>query len=201
MKLKSFTYLVIGCVLLIYFVGCDSFKKSGLEQLNTKQTLAQMDDLLMQLEKLDITECNNTDKVVTINEDIRGLVESIRNPTKFDSLVDILVQGNRQINFVASKDRQFGVFSWQTKMDCLGNQIKNIALYKSNGRVEASSLYGSPMLYGEISQTDHNREMHYTLRENTFKNTSDVAVKTYKISNGYIEETQIPLQELSYNKK
>ena len=116
-------------------------------------------------------------------------------------MVDTFNKNQHRIDLVVSEDEQFAIFSWETKMDCLGNQIKNIALYKTNEKVRVSSLYGTPMLYREISQTDLNHQMYYILGGNTAEETSKVTQKIYKITNGYIEEAQIPLQELSYNKK
>jgi hypothetical protein len=75
-------------------------------------------------------------------------------------------------------------------MDCLGNQIKNIALYKTDNGVLTSSLYGTPMIYHRVSSNPM-KKGNYLLHSNS-------TIKGYSISNGYLEETSIDLKDASF---
>ncbi|NDV14899.1 hypothetical protein GO009_02580 [Muricauda sp. TY007] len=196
MKLKTLFIACISFGLLIPFTSCNNYNSKEDEQFDAKNTLAQLNNLLIQLNGLDTVDCQNLDEIVTINEKIRGIIESIRSTKKFDSLATTYNKAEHQIGFVVSDNQQFGVFSWETKMDCMGHNIKNIALYKSKNRIVASSLYGKPMIYhGIISKNQGNGKTIYLLngRFSSKKKHFNTTTKAYTITNGSLAESQIPL--------
>ncbi|WP_148261528.1 hypothetical protein [Flagellimonas ruestringensis] len=190
MRLKTIITACITFGLLIPFTSCNNSNNMELEQFDAKNTLAQLDNLFIQLNGLDTVDCQNLDEIVTINEKMRGIIENIRSTKKFDDLAAAYNEDEHQIGFVVSEDRQFGVFSWKTKMDCMGHNIKNIALYKSNNKVVASSLYGKPIIYHEItSKNQNNGKTIYLL--NGEKGQLNATTKAYTITNGNLAESQI----------
>lgn len=196
MKLNT---LIIACItfgFLIPFTSCNNSNFMEEEQFDAKNTLAQLDNLLIQLNGLDTTDCKNLDEIVTINEKMRKKVESIRSSRKFEDLVAAYDEDEHQIGFVISDDQQFGVFSWETKMDCMGHNIKNIALYKSKSKIVASSLYGKPMIYYGVTSTNQsNGKTVYLLngRFSSEKGHFNTTTKAYTITNGSLAESKIPL--------
>lgn len=194
MKLKICALFPVGVLLLTLFSGCNPSNTSENEQFNGANTLTELDNLLLQLHKIDTSNCENLDDIVTINEKMRRLVENIQTTEKFENLINTFDEDTNRIDFVFSGDKQFGVFSWQTKMDCLGNSIKNIALYKSGDKVMVSSLYGEPLVYHNITATqqDKNRPVYILLGSaSTDKDLNDLIKKGYKITNGYLSESQV----------
>jgi len=201
MRLKIGAIFPFGFLLLTLFCSCNSFNTSENEQFNGANTLTELDNLLLQLYKIDTSNCENLDDIVTINEKMRRLVENIRTNEKFENLINTFDEDTNRIGFVFSDDKQFGVFSWQTKMDCLGNSIKNIALFKSNGGVKVSSLYGEPMVYHNIqaTQQDKNRPVYILAGSaSTEKDSNSITKKGYKITNGYLAESQVAEEEQEY---
>ncbi|MDF0717364.1 hypothetical protein PY092_14465 [Muricauda sp. 334s03] len=201
MKSKIFSISLMGFSFLILCLGCGTPNKSKNDHFNGKDTLAELDRLLMQLDQMDASDCGNLDEIVTINEKMRRMVENIRSSKAFDSIAKAFDANTNQIDFVVSKDEQFGVFSWYTKMDCLGNSIKNIALYKSDNKVLASSLYGKSMIYHEIKSRKQTEDKTvYLLLGSSSENqdATDSTAKGYKITNGYLAESQIPLPDEAY---
>ncbi|WP_127136733.1 hypothetical protein [Flagellimonas oceanensis] len=195
MKSKIFSTILMSYSFLALFLGCGTSNKSQNDHFNGKDALAKLDGVLMQLDQFDASDCSNLDDIVTINEKMRRIVESIRSTNAFDSIVQAFDANTNQIDFVISEDEQFGVFSWRTKMDCLGNNIKNIALYKSDNKVLASSLYGKSMIFHDIkSQKQAEGKTVYLLLGSSSINKvpKDLTAKGYKITNGYLTESQIP---------
>ena len=132
---------------------------------------------------------------MTLNEKMRRIIEGIRSPKEFDELVIAFDADKHKIGFLVSEDDQFGVFSWQTKMDCLGHGIKNIALYKSNDKVMVSSLYGDPMVYHNIetNKQEKGKPVYILLGISSTENDlNNLTKKGYKITNGYLVESKIP---------
>lgn len=193
MHIKTTLYFLCVCSLVL-FTNCKNDSKSIADPFNAKETLAQLDSLVIQIEALDNEKCENLDTIVILNEKMRRIIENIRSINKFDDLVNNFDQDRHQIGLTVSEDGKFGVFNWQTKMDCLGIHIKNIALYKSDGRVYASSLYGEPLVCHKITnKTINTGKTVYLLGGSSSTNLSDSLVKTYTISNGDLVEARIPL--------
>ncbi|MCK0159681.1 hypothetical protein [Allomuricauda sp. F6463D] len=160
-----------------------------------KETLAKLDQLMVQLHQMNAPDCEDLDEIVTINEKMRRMIENVRSVTAFDDLVNSFDQNNHKMNFSVSNDGNFGVFSWHSKMDCLGIHIKNIALYKTDGRIVASSLYGEPMAYYKITSMNLNKHKTiYLLKGSSSIKASDSILKTYTITNGDLVESRISLQ-------
>ncbi|MBO0341096.1 hypothetical protein [Flagellimonas profundi] len=197
MKLKEMVTPLICLMLLLYLSGCNSSTKSNKEPFNANATLEQLDTLLGQLQGIDSFDCKNLDEIVTINEDMRRIVENIRSIDEFDRLVEAYQAKEHQITFSFSEDKQIGVFSWHTKMDCLGHIIKNISLYKSNGKVIASSLYGKSLIFNSIGSIQKdNGNVVYLLNGGT--TSEEPAIMGYTITNGYLVESTIPVAEKTY---
>nr|WP_292959891.1 MULTISPECIES: hypothetical protein [unclassified Allomuricauda] len=191
MRIKTTLYFV--CVWsLVLFTNCKNDSKSKANPLNAKETLAQLDSLAIQIEALENEKCENLDTIVILNEKMRRIIENIRSINEFDDLVNSFDQDRQQIGLTVSEDGKFGVFTWQSKMDCLGIHIKNIALYKTDGRVYTSSLYGEPLVCHEITNKTINTDKTvYLLRGSSSTNISDSLIKTYTISNGDLVEARI----------
>lgn len=201
MRLKKIELFIKYCLLLVLVVSCDFSNKSKSEQLNAQEILAELNDLLLQLHQIDNTDCKNLDEIVTINENMRRMVENVQTTEKFEGLINAFDKKTHQIGFIFSEDEQFAVFSWRTKMDCLGNNIKNIALFKHNGTLKASSLYGNPMVYQYIKShkmNDNKRVYILAGSSSTDKGSNDLTQRGYTISNGYLAELQIPEIEQAY---
>mgnify|MGYP006865025993 CR=1 FL=1 len=195
MKSKTFSIILMSFSFTILCLSCGTSNKSQNDHFNGKDALAKLDGLLMQLDQFDASDCGNLDEIVTINEKMRRIVESIRSNKAFDSIAQAFDANTNQIDFVISEDEQFGVFSWHTKMDCLGNSIKNIALYKFENKIQASSLYGESMIYHDIksrNQTDDKTVYLLMGSSSPNKKLNDSTMKGYKITNGYLAESQIP---------
>ncbi|WP_421807176.1 hypothetical protein [Flagellimonas sp.] len=190
MKSVTFNIFYIAIVLSMISSSCDFSKKSKENDFYTSNTLDELEVLLTQLNQLDTIGCRNMDEIVSINESMRRIVENIRSAEKFDKLAKAYKTHRPNVKFAASEDGTFGVFSWRTKMDCLGNQIKNIALYKTDNGVLSSSLYGKPMIYHRVSSNPM-KKGNYLLHANN-------TIKGYSISNGYLEETPIDLKDASF---
>ncbi|GAB4508984.1 MAG: hypothetical protein Tsb004_08670 [Allomuricauda sp.] len=190
MKSVTFNILSIAIVLSMISSSCDFSKKSKENDFYTSNTLDELEVLLTQLNQLDTIDCRNMDEIVSINESMRRILENIRSVEKFDKLAKAYKTHRPNVKFAISEDGTFGVFSWRTKMDCLGNQIKNIALYKTDNGVLTSSLYGTPMIYHRVSSNPM-KKGNYLLHANN-------AIKGYSISNGYLEETSIDLKDASF---
>ena len=190
MKSVTFNILSIAIVLSMISSSCDFSKKSKENDFYTSNTLDELEVLLTQLNQLDTIDCRNMDEIVSINESMRRILENIRSVEKFDKLAKAYKTHRPNVKFAISEDGTFGVFSWRTKMDCLGNQIKNIALYKTDNGVLTSSLYGTTMIYHRVSSNPM-KKGNYLLHANN-------AVKGYSISNGYLEETPIDLKDASF---
>jgi len=204
MRFKKIEIFLMCYLLLIVSLSCNSSDKSETEHFEAKDTLVELDTLLFQLRKIDTADCANMDEIVTVNETMRGIVENIRTIEEFDDLVNAFENGSYQISFVFSEDEKLGLFSWRTKMDCLGNNIKNIALFKYNGKVKASSLYGNPMMFQNIKSKKQNKDKTLYIFEgssSTDNNLNDLTQKGYKITNGYLAESQIPETEQAYVNK
>ncbi|WP_318308614.1 hypothetical protein [Flagellimonas crocea] len=200
MNTKKIFWAFIGLCLLINFTSCQNktSKASKDGNFDAKEIIAELDFLLNQLDDLDATNCQNLDEIVTINEKMRGVIESIRSVHQFDKVVNAFDQNRQQIAFVVSKDKRFGVFSWETKMDCLGNGIKNVALYKWNEKIMASSLYGMPLIYDQISTKEpQNKKKVYFLYGTPSKaEQSELFItKAYTIIDGDLTESNISLPE------
>jgi len=201
MKSNTFPIILMSFSCLMLCLSCGTSNKSKNDHFNGKETLAELDGLLMQLDQFDASDCGNLNEIVTINEKMRRMVENIRSTKAFDSIAKAFDANTNQIDFVVSEDEQFGVFSWQTKMDCLGNSIKNIALYKSDNKVLASSLYGKSMMYHKIKsrkQTEGKTVYLLLGSASTNKEPNNVTAKGYKITNGYLAESQIPTSDEAY---
>jgi len=197
MKLKTSAIFLLGVLLLILFVRCQPSDKSDSKAFNAEETLAKLDGFLLRLNQIDNRDCKNLDEIVTINESMRRIVENIRTKEMFEGLMNAFDEKKHQIGFTFSEDEQFAVFSWQTKMDCLGHSIKNIALFKHNETIKTSSLYGNPMMYEHIKSHKQNKNATlYILQGIAY--SDDLTQKGYTISNGYLVESQIPETEQAY---
>ena len=197
MRLKIMVSPLICFMLPLYLTSCNISTKSNKKPFNANATLDQIDTLLAQLQNLDTVDCKNLDEIVTINEDMRGIVENIRTITEFDKLVDTYQNKEHQITFSFSADKQMGVFSWHTKMDCLGHTIKNIALFKYKDKVIASSLYGKSLIFNSIGSIQKdNGNVVYLLNGGT--TSEEPTILGYAITNGYLVESTIPVAEKTY---
>jgi hypothetical protein len=192
MKSITYTFFPIGLILLMMMSSCNFSGKSKEHAFNPSNTLDQLEVLLTQLNELDTTDCANLDEIVSINEKMRRIVENIRSAESFDQLAKTYKTQHSNVKFMVSEDMVFGIFSWRTKMDCLGNQIKNIALYKTDKGILASSLYGTPRIYHKVGSSSFKKGRYILYADNLLKG--------YSISNGYLEEIQLGPNEASYVK-
>jgi len=198
MRLKTIIFLFIGFgFLLLHFTSCNTSNNTEVKQFDAKGTFAELDHLLIQLHQIDVSDCTNLDEAVSINEKMRGIIEDVRSQKEFDGLVNVFDADKYKISFLVSQDKQFGVFSWMTKMDCLGHHIKNIALYKSNNEIKTSSLYGNPLVYIKITTVELNNKSVYLLSGKESVDKKPSVTKGYTISNGDLVESQIPLPKQS----
>jgi len=201
MRLKTKVAFLVSCSLLILFVSCKPSNKSDNKAFNAEETLAELDGLLSRLHQIDNTDCKNLDEIVTINESMRRIVENVQTNEKFEGLIKSFDKTAHQIGFIFSGDKQFAVFSWQTKMDCLGNSIKNISLYKYEDKVKSSSLYGNPMVYHRIKSNKQDKKKTLYILEGSSSNEkdlNDITKKGYRITNGYLAEARIQEPEQAY---
>jgi len=201
MRLKTKVAFLVSCSLLILFVSCKPSNKSDNKAFNAEETLAELDGLLSRLHQIDNTDCKNLDEIVTINERMRRIVENVQTNEKFEGLIKSFDKTAHQIGFIFSGDKQFAVFSWQTKMDCLGNSIKNISLYKYEDKVKSSSLYGNPMVYHRIKSNKQDKKKTLYILEGSSSNEkdlNDMTKKGYRITNGYLAEARIQEPEQAY---
>ena len=201
MRLKTIIFLLIGFGFLTYFTSCNISNNRERNQFEAKDIFVQLDSLLTQLNSLEAWDCKNLNEIVTLNEKMRRIIEGIRSPKEFDELVIAFDADKHKIGFLVSEDDQFGVFSWQTKMDCLGHGIKNIALYKSNDKVMVSSLYGDPMVYHNIktNKQEKGKPVYILLGISSTENDlNNLTKKGYKITNGYLVESKIPQTEKAF---
>jgi len=201
MRLKTKVAFLVSCSLLILFVSCKPSNKSDNKAFSTEETLAELDGLLSRLHQIDNTDCKNLDEIVTINERMRRIVENVQTNEKFEGLIKSFDKTAHQIGFIFSGDKQFAVFSWQTKMDCLGNSIKNISLYKYEDKVKSSSLYGNPMVYHRIKSNKQDKKKTLYILEGSSSNEkdlNDITKKGYRITNGYLAEARIQEPEQAY---
>jgi len=201
MRLKTKVAFLVSCSLLILFVSCKPSNKSDNKAFNAEETLAELDGLLSRLHQIDNTDCKNLDEIVTINERMRRIVENVQTNEKFEGLIKSFDKTAHQIGFIFSGDKQFAVFSWQTKMDCLGNSIKNISLYKYEDKVKSSSLYGNPMVYHRIKSNKQDKKKTLYILEGSSSNEkdlNDITKKGYRITNGYLAEARIQEPEQAY---
>ncbi|MBO0329793.1 hypothetical protein [[Muricauda] lutisoli] len=197
MRLNIMVTPLICLMLLLSLYGCNSSTRSNKNPFNAHATLEQMDKLLAELQDIDTIDCKNLDEIVTINEDMRGIVENIRTIDEFDRLVEAYQAKEHQITFSFSEDKQMGVFSWYTKMDCLGHVIKNIALFKSKDKVTASSLYGKSLIFNSIGSVQKdNGNVVYLL--NGDRVSEEPTILGYTITNGYLVESTMPVAEKTY---
>ncbi|MBW8243661.1 hypothetical protein K1F50_12695 [Muricauda oceani] len=198
MRLNMSETVPLKLLFLMLFVSCNP-SNTPEKKFNGADTLAELDDLLLQLNQIDTSNSKKLDEIVTLNEKMRGLIENIRSPKQFDELLKAYNE-DLQITFTFSKDKNIGVFSWRTKMGFLGNNIKNIALYKFNNKVIASSLYGESLIYHEIESRIKNNKTVYLLRGTLYqeKKPRPLTINGYAITNGILEESRIPLPENAY---
>ena len=200
MRLKTSATFLLGCFLLIFFVGCKSSDELDNRAFNAEETLAELDGLLMQLDQFDASDCENLNDIVTINERMRRIIEGIHSPKEFDELAGVFDAGKHKIGFLVSEDDLFGVFYWQTNMDCLGQSIKNIALYKSGDRLLVSSLYGKPMIYEKLTSEKMNQNKTIYLLHSRASKQNQTVTKAYTIANTILVESQIPPSEQRSNR-
>ncbi|MDF0705821.1 hypothetical protein [Flagellimonas okinawensis] len=170
--------------------------KSKNQQLTGYEVLDKLDSLATRLNNLESKDCENIDEIVTINEQMRRIIEDIYSNNVLDELITAAHKETHQIVFASSEDKNVGVFSWESKLDCLGHNIKNIALFRSNNRVSTSSLYGKSMMYSEVSLLkNNNNKMLYQLKGTS--HFGENKVNGYTISNGQLIESQIPNKAVS----
>lgn len=198
MRLNMSATVPLKFLFLLLFVSCNP-SNTPEKKLNGADTIAELDDLLFQLNQIDTSNHKKLDEIVTLNEKMRRLIENIRSTKKFDELLEAYNEDSH-ITFTFSEDKNIGVFSWRTKMGFLGNNIKNIMLYKFNDKVIASSLYGESLIYHEIESQVKNNETIYLLRGTSYeeKNPRHLTSNGYAITNGILEESRIPLPEKAY---
>ncbi len=166
-------------------------RTKGNNSVDANKTLAKMDQLLFQLDGLDANDCNAIDRIVEVNEKLRREIENLRLVEELDYMVDAHDPNSHEIGLIVSDDGNFALFSWQTKMECLGQSIKNIAVFKSKNQLRISSLYGKPMLYSRISQVKETTGNNiYLLHSQKTKDTQNI-IMGYTISNGILAEAQI----------
>nr|WP_297788601.1 hypothetical protein [uncultured Allomuricauda sp.] len=200
MRSKTIIFLFMGFSALLQLPSCNNSNNKQLNQFDAKDTLAELDTLLTQLNSLESEDCNNLDEIVTLNEKIRGIVEGIKSPKEFNELLSVFNGDKHKIGFLVSEDELLGVFSWQTKMDCLGHSIKNIALYISGDKLVASSLYGKPMIYEQIAleKLDSNKTIYLLSTKATKQNTT--VTKGYTIINGVLMQSEVRLSKRGNNR-
>lgn len=151
------TILILCLALLLIIMSCQlttskSEKFSSIK--SEKELLTTLDSLFVELNKNDIDnlEYNSSETMVDINEKIRRVIENINSNELLKALELEYGKKNHSFSFVLSSDGKIGVFSWYTRMDNTGNEIKNIALHQKKNKVVPTSLYGEPIIYNGIYQ-------------------------------------------------
>lgn len=189
--------LIIYAVILIICYNCNISQEPAKETLSAESTLAQLDSLLIQLDKLNTHDCQKMDNAVTLNEKMRRIVENIQSVNEFGRLMEVYPKKPHKINFTFSDDKQIGVFSWDSKLTCLGHSIKNIALFKSKNSVVATSLYGEALNYNHItSSQEDTQKTIYLFHGNA--NSEKPIVNAYTITDKHLTAYRMPSAEEEY---
>ena len=109
-----------------------------------------MDWLFVQLANLDTTDSEYMESATLINEQIKKTMECVKLPKRLLEVDKSYWVKKHDFLFALSDDGQFGVFSWDSKIESTSGSIKNIALYASQKKVIPTSLYGEALHYNQI---------------------------------------------------
>ncbi|MHA7865664.1 hypothetical protein [Flagellimonas marinaquae] len=133
------------------------------------------------------------DAVVSQNEEIRRDIEAINTQERFDALVQAIKEGSKHAQGLVSPDGKLVIMSWKTGLEQMGYDVKSMALFKYDGKIKVSSLYGHPKIYDGIQQIKGtNGITFYKLKENgEGKGSSAPNNNAYRISDGYLDPVSV----------
>lgn len=183
-----FLTLVFGSM---FFVNCtDKTEKNKQGKATGEEVIAVLDSLFYQLDNPEESAPGVSEDKVRVNENIRRTIENIRSSRLLAEIGKAYTAKSHKFSFVLSEDKKIGVFSWRTQMDASGNKIKNIALYQTADKVEPSSLYDIPIIYGKIYQVESYRgETLYILHgHDSTGNDKYFRLNAYTLKNESLEE-------------
>lgn len=183
-----FLTLVFGSLL---FANCtDKTEVNKQNKATGKEVIAVLDSLFYELDNPKDSAPGVSEDMVRVNENIRRTIENIRSPRLLAEIEKAYTAKSHKFYFVLSEDKKIGVFSWRTRMDASGNKIKNIAIYQTADKVEPSSLYDIPIIYGKIYQVESYRgETLYVLHgHDSIGNDKYFRLNAYTLKNDNLEE-------------
>ncbi|SDQ72878.1 hypothetical protein [Flagellimonas zhangzhouensis] len=186
MLLFSLSFLMISSCQL------NSSKSRELLSINNeKELIITLDSLFVELNQIEIEKFNYTvsENLITINEQIRRIIENVNSKESLKNLELEYRKKSHSFLFVLSPDGKIGVFSWYTRMNNTGNEIKNIALIQKKDKVAPTSLYGEPIMYTDIYQLNTNLDQSLYLLHGISDTPSDSyqQLNSYILRDGYLE--------------
>ena len=179
--------IITAVAILGLLVGCQ-FQDREQEVIispQAKQELLQ--GKFVHLSWLINQEESDFDAIVLQNEEIRRDIESIHTQERFEALVQAIRQGSKNCRGLVSPDGRLVIMSWKTGLDRLGYDIKNMALFKYDGKIKVSSLYGNPKIFERIEQIKGTKgRANYILKENG-EGKANPDTYAFRISEGYLD--------------
>ena len=189
-----YALLLLGAFLI--FSNCRNQRKHNNYPKHGQQVIDTLDSLFEQLAVLDSNSIDYSESTVSLNENIRKIVEQISTPKLLAEAYQVYQTNRHNYTLAFSEDSTIGVFSWKTKSkNGPFTSIKNVALFERENRLTPTSLYGESVIYQNIypTITDRDRQV-YILESNT---DSVLRLDAYEITKNGMEQANIFKNELS----
>lgn len=184
--------IITALVILGLFVGCQSQDRKQKEIISPQAKQELLQGKFVHLSWLISQEESDFEAIVSQNEEIRRDIESIHTQERFEALVQAIRQGSKNCQGLVSPDGRLVIMSWKTGLDRLGYDVKSMALFKYEGKIKVSSLYGNPKIFERIDQIKGTKgRANYILKENG-EGGANPDTYAYRISEGYLD--LVPLE-------
>ncbi|GAB5540124.1 MAG: hypothetical protein Salg2KO_22270 [Salibacteraceae bacterium] len=176
-----------GSLALMVCIGCQSSDKDSQKTATPVEQQELLQGKFVHLSWLTNQEESDFDAIVLHNEEIRRDIESIHTLERFEALAQAIKQGSKNCQGLVSPDGRLVIMSWKTGLDRLGYDVKSMALFKYDGKIKVSSLYGNPKIFERIEQIKGTKgRANYILKESGMEgSTSDNYA--YRISDCYLD--------------
>ena len=189
-----YALLLLGAFLI--FSNCRNQRKHNYYPKHGQQVIDTLDSLFEQLAVLDSNSIDYSESTVSLNENIRKIVEQISTSKLLAEAYQVYQTNRHNYTLAFSEDSTIGVFSWKTKSkNGPFTSIKNVALFERENRLTPTSLYGESVIYQNIYPTiaDRDRQV-YILESNT---DSVLRLDAYEITKNGMEQANIFENKLS----
>lgn len=161
---------------------------------NGKQVIDSLDHLFKALSSMESGNPDSVESIISLNENIREVVEQITAPKILEEAYDFYQSKNHDFVLILTSDKKMGVFSWENGINGAKHRIKNIALYAKGSRLTPTSLYGDPVIYDKVYNIKNNRNIPiYILSgwRKSVENLNYYRLHAYSIKKNGVEEVNI----------